>query len=105
MLPDAKEPDFPLDFFISHRGSVGGVAVEVADVLDEAGYKVRVQDFDFPLGSNFVAAMHDGLTHARHFIGLLTEDYDTSPYRGRNGQASLQYPERRPASVAWRFCA
>jgi len=76
----AQEPDFPIDYFVSRRGAAGDVAVEVAEVLESAGYKVCVQDFDIPLGANFVAAMHDALKSARHFVGLLTEDYDSSVY-------------------------
>ena len=49
------------DFFLSRRGSVGAMAREVADVLIERGYKVVVQDYDFPLGSDFVEAMHETL--------------------------------------------
>ena len=35
------------DFFLSRRGSVAAVAIEVADVLKENGYKVNVEDYDF----------------------------------------------------------
>ena len=35
------------DFFLSRRGSVAAVAIEVADVLMENGYKVNVEDYDF----------------------------------------------------------
>lgn len=74
------EGEFPYDFFVSRRGTAADVAVEVSDVLESAGYKVLVQDFDIPFSSNFVSAMHDALKAARHFVGLLTEDYDVSPF-------------------------
>ena len=48
------------DFFLSRRGSVAAIAVEVADVLKEKGYKVNVEDYDFRLGASFVEAMHEG---------------------------------------------
>jgi TIR domain len=69
-----------VDFFVSRRGVVADVAQEVAEVLKDEGYTVIVQDFDMPAGTNFVAAIHDAVKTAKHFIGLLTEDYDTSPF-------------------------
>jgi tetratricopeptide (TPR) repeat protein len=68
------------DFFLSRRGSVAGVAQEVADVLTEKGYKVLVQDYDIPLGASFVEAMHEAIINSRDLIILLTEDYLRSPY-------------------------
>ena len=72
--------NFPYDFFVSRRGSAAAVAKEVAEVLESEGYRVVVQDFDFPVGGNFVSAIQDAITKARHFIGLLTEDYAVSPF-------------------------
>jgi tetratricopeptide (TPR) repeat protein len=68
------------DFFLSRRGSVGAMAREVADVLIERGYKVVVQDYDFPLGSDFVEGMHETLKNARDLVVLFTSDYESSPY-------------------------
>ena len=68
------------DFFLSRRGSVGAMAREVADVLIEHGYKVVVQDYDFPLGSDFVEAIHENLKNARDLVVLFTSDYESSPY-------------------------
>src|SRR5262245_12178030 len=69
-----------LDFFISRRGASAKVAQEVADVLSAAGYSVLVQDHDIPRGANFVLAMHDALKRCRHFIALLSRDYDSTPF-------------------------
>src|SRR4051812_30911430 len=74
------ETEFPFDFFVSRRGVAADVAMEDAEVLESVGHKVLVQDFDIPFSANFVAAMHDAVKSARHFIGLLTEDYDVSPF-------------------------
>ena len=68
------------DFFLSRRGSVGAMAREVADVLIERGYKVVVQDYDFPLGGNLIEAMHETIKNARDLIVLFTRDYENSPY-------------------------
>ena len=53
------------DFFLSRRGSVAAIAREVADVLKEKGYKVHVEDYDFPLGASFVEAMHEAIIRSR----------------------------------------
>ncbi len=68
------------DFFISRRGATAAIAQEVADVLTEGGHTVLVQDYDILPGANFVAVMHDALKRCRHFIALLTRDYDVSPF-------------------------
>src|SRR5262249_6909832 len=65
----------------------------VADVLIEAGYKVRLQDRDFVSGMNFVAAIHDAIKGCRHFIALLSADYDQSAYTGGEWTAFLAQTE------------
>ncbi len=68
------------DFFLSRRGSVAIIAREVADVLTERGYKVRVEDYDFQLGASFVEEMHEAIKNARDLVVLFTRDYEQSPY-------------------------
>src|ERR1700736_1051396 len=50
------------------------------NVLIERGYKVVVQDYDFPLSSDLVEAMHETLKNARDLVVLFTHDYESSPY-------------------------
>ena len=69
-----------IDFFVSRRGSAAAVAQEVANILEEEGYTVFVQDHDIGYGADFIAAMHDGLKRCRHMIVLLTEDYVASEF-------------------------
>jgi hypothetical protein len=59
LVPSA--PSERYDFFLSRRGSVAHIAQEVADVLTENDYRVLVQDYNFPLGTSFVDAMHEGI--------------------------------------------
>src|SRR6476660_8624499 len=73
-------PGEQYDFFLSRRGSVAPIAREVTDVLTEKGYKVLVQDYDIPLGSSFVEAMHEAIINSRDLIILFTDDYLRSPY-------------------------
>ncbi len=76
--PAAKTTE--LDYFVSRRGASAEVAREVANVLAEAGYSVLVQDSDIPHGTNFIMAMHDALKRCRHFVALLSRDYDSTPF-------------------------
>ena len=68
------------DFFLSRRGSVAAIAREVTDVLTGKGYRVLLQDYDFPLGTSFVDAMHEGIKNSRDLIILYTQDYESSAY-------------------------
>ena len=72
--------DDSLDFFLSRRGSVAGIAQEVANVLIEKGYRIIVQDYDIPIGASFIDAMHEAVKNSRDLIILFTRDYEESPY-------------------------
>jgi tetratricopeptide (TPR) repeat protein len=69
---------FAYDFFLSRRGSVAAVAQEVADVLEAAGYRVRVQDYDFAASGQFVRDIDDALKQARDLLILYSRDYHGS---------------------------
>jgi tetratricopeptide (TPR) repeat protein len=73
-MPSGDE--FPYDFFVSRRGGLGEVAAEVAAVLEGEGYQVKLQDYDFSRGGDYVADIHDALVSARHLLLLHTSDYD-----------------------------
>src|SRR5262245_10797150 len=69
-----------IDFFISRRGSHAAIAREVADVLAAAGHSSFTQDHDIGYGDDFLAKMDEALRRCRHFVVLLTADYQTSKY-------------------------
>jgi tetratricopeptide (TPR) repeat protein len=92
-----------IDYFISRRGASAEVAQEVADVLMEAGYTVIVQDYHMPYGANFVGAMHEALKRCRHFVALLSEDYDDAPFTG--AEWTNFYSVASQSSGARRFIA
>lgn len=71
-----ESSDFAFDFFVSRRGAAAELAREVSNVLESAGYRVKVQDYDFDRGGNFVGDIHDALLQARHLFILHTRDYD-----------------------------
>ena len=87
------------DFFLSRRGSVAAVAIEVAGVLKENGYKVNVEDYDFRPGVSFVEAMHEGIKNSRDLLILYTADYEASLYTRKEFTSFVaelaQSPEER----------
>src|SRR5689334_14876771 len=76
----AAEAGDHIDFFISRRGSHAVVAREVAGVLAESGHSSFTQDHDIGYGDDFLAKMDEALRRCRHFVVLLTSDYQTSKY-------------------------
>jgi hypothetical protein len=48
------------DFFVSYTQADREWAVWIAWILEEAGYRVLVQAWDFGPGSNWVQGMQDG---------------------------------------------
>ena len=75
---DTTVSDFAFDYFVSRRGSVAGIAREVADILEAARFKVIVQDYDFNSSSQFVLDIDRALKQARHLLILYTRDYPSS---------------------------
>ncbi len=75
---DTTGSAFPYDYFVSRRGSVAAVAREVADILEGADYKVKVQGYDFTRSGRFVLDIHDALKQCRDLLILHSQDYDTS---------------------------
>lgn len=68
------------DFFISYTRVDEPWAVWVAWVLEEAGYSVEIQAWDFRPGSNFMLDVHRGMEGAQRLIAILTPDYVKSDY-------------------------
>jgi tetratricopeptide (TPR) repeat protein len=91
------------DFFLSRRGSVAAIAREVTDVLLEKGYKVRVEDYDFRLGTSFIEEMHEAIIRSRGLIILFTEDYLRLPYTRKEFTSfeaqRLRSPEERHVAI------
>lgn len=68
------------DFFISYTRVDKAWADWVAWVLEDAGYSVVLDTWDFPAGSNFVLAMEEALAKSKRIIALLTPAYVQSNY-------------------------
>jgi tetratricopeptide (TPR) repeat protein len=68
------------DFFISYHKSDRPWAEWIAWTLEEAGYVVVMQAWDFRPGSNFVLEMRQASSEARRTIAALSPDYLASLY-------------------------
>jgi TIR domain len=60
----------------------------IAWELEEAGYRVLVQAWDFVPGSNWIGSMQDGVRDAARTIAVLSEAYLGSVYGGAEWQAA-----------------
>ena len=63
------------DFFVSYTSADEQWAVWIAHVLEEAGYTVVIQSWDFRPGSNFVVEMQKALQSSDRLIAVLSPDY------------------------------
>lgn len=68
------------DFFISRTGVDKEWAEWVAWQLEEAGYSVVVQDWDFRPGQNFVLRMDEAIRTTEKTIAILSPDYLAADY-------------------------
>jgi HEAT repeat protein len=62
-------------FFISRAGEDSEWAKWIANVIEQAGHTVSLQDFDFKPGHSFIHKMKLALDHADHFIVVLSRHY------------------------------
>jgi tetratricopeptide (TPR) repeat protein len=63
------------DFFISYNKADRAWAEWIAWHLEEAGFSVVIQAWDFRPGSNFILEMQHAATDAERTIGVLSQDY------------------------------
>lgn len=68
------------DFFIIRNKADKAWAEWIAWQLEESGYRVVVQDWDFRPGSNFVLKMQDAAANAKRTIAVLSPDFLKSEY-------------------------
>jgi tetratricopeptide (TPR) repeat protein len=84
---DTGEPA-GLDFFVSYTQADRDWAEWIAWQLEEAGYRVLIQAWDFVLGSNWIARMQAGVRDARRMIAVLSGAYLKSVYANSEWQAA-----------------
>src|SRR5260221_6440933 len=68
------------DFFISYNKADRSWAEWIAWQLEEAGYAVLVQAWDFLAGSNFVLEMHKASIETERTISILSPEYLSALY-------------------------
>jgi TIR domain len=68
------------DFFISHAGRDTGWAEWLAWQLQQAGYRVELDVWDWAPGEDFVARMSAALERADRLLAVCTEAYFASAY-------------------------
>lgn len=68
------------DFFISYNKADRSWAEWIAWELEEVGYSVVIQAWDFGPGSNFVLKMDEALKEAERMIAVLSPDYVASRF-------------------------
>src|SRR5688572_8129919 len=77
------------DFFISFNTADRRWAEWIAWVLEEAGYTVVFQPWDFRPGQDFILNMHKAMAETRRTIAVLSENYLGSRYTPSEWSAAL----------------
>jgi tetratricopeptide (TPR) repeat protein len=70
-----SDDDKKYDFFISRKGVDSAWAEWIAWILNEAGYRPYLQDWDFLPGHHAIERMQEGATEADRTIALLSPEY------------------------------
>lgn len=76
----APRPDGRRDVFVSYTATDQRWAVWIAWELEEAGFSVLVQDWDFVPGSNWQLGVERGATECERVVAVLSPDYLESVY-------------------------
>ncbi|MCF2535300.1 toll/interleukin-1 receptor domain-containing protein [Streptomyces sp. FB2] len=78
------------DFFVSYTASDRRWAVWIAWELEEAGYSVIVQEWDFVPGNSWQMGMEKGITECDRTLAVLSPSYlQSSVYGRQEWQAAL----------------
>lgn len=74
--------------FLSRAGADEAVAAQIGRLLEEDGYSVVLQQWDFK-NRSFVDAMHDALLSDARVVALLSPDYLASDYCAAEWQGAI----------------
>lgn len=88
VMPNATEGDTRWDFFLSYTQADRQWAEWVAWQLEEAGYRVLVQAWDFIPGTNWQAGMQQGVSRSDRTVALISPAYLQSVYGQQEWQAA-----------------
>lgn len=73
-----REAQSTLPVFISYNEADKNAAIDIGDVIENAGYRVFAQYKDMPPGSNFIAKMQVGLSIMGKFAPVYSPQYIAS---------------------------
>ncbi len=76
--PSLESPG--VDFFVSYTATDRVWAEWIAWQLEEQGYRVVIQAWDFRPGSDFITKMRDATAKAKRTIAVLSPAYMSSPF-------------------------
>jgi hypothetical protein len=82
----ARQPEW--DFFVSYTQADRPWAEWIAWMLEDDGYRVLIQAWDFVPGSNWLGNMHDGVQRAARTVAVLSGAYLRSIYGAAEWQAA-----------------
>lgn len=85
--PDWRSGENP-DFFVSYTRSDQRWAEWISWVLEDAGFCVVVQAWDFGPGLHFVAEMHEALRRSSRMVAVLSAAYLMSVFAAEEWQAA-----------------
>lgn len=68
------------DFFISYNKADKAWAEWIAWILEESGYTVLIQAWDFRPGGNFILKMHEAASETNRTIAVLSQNYLDAEY-------------------------
>ncbi|PON19564.1 hypothetical protein C2W62_02140 [Candidatus Entotheonella serta] len=74
---ESPEPTIPperVHFFISHTGTDRQWAEWIGWQLEDAGYRVILDAWDFKIGTSFVRAMEDAASRAERLLFMASPD-------------------------------
>ncbi len=83
-----ESPPGGWDFFISYTQADRAWAEWIAWILEEDGYRILIQAWDFVPGTNWVQGMQAGARDAARTIAVLSDEYLRSVYGGAEWQAA-----------------
>ena len=82
-----------IDFFISHAGRDTAWAEWLAWQLQESGYRVELDVWDWAPGEDFVARMQTALESADRLLAVCSQTYFTSVFGGAELRRRLRADE------------
>ena len=87
------------DFFISYTSADVRWAEWIAWHLEDKGYSVVIQKWDFRVGENFLANMDDAIRECDRTIAVMSPAYFASTYCRMEWTAALKYESLLPVQV------